>query len=168
MKRRLFSYNRWKILAVLLAVACGGYPALGLGAGGVVVPDQRIAIAPSGDTSGTWRGRDVTIDYRYSRDQGRLGIAGVLNFEDSIQYNYTLLQYFHADLIIADEGGNVLRTAPLLTAGQSGFGPEQFSTQIVLPPQAAFFAFSYTGQVIDNDDDGGGNPTSIWMYPIRR
>jgi hypothetical protein len=43
--------------------------------------------------------------------------------------------------------------------------PIEFITSVFLPPQAAFMAFTYKGQVYAAE---GENPTTIWSDPVVR
>jgi hypothetical protein len=109
-------------------------------------------------------------------DPGGFALSGTINFADSIKYNYTRLNTFHAEIIFADAQGRVLGSRSLLTAKQIGFDrwePEKFSQTFALPPGAVAFAFGYTGQVLDSGGGGrrgggGANPTNIWHSPLSK
>lgn len=159
----LLLFLAWFSLGVNEAMAQGGK-------GRTVNPDQRIALADS--AKGSWSGRDASIDYQYSRNQAGMTISGAVNFEDSIRYNYTRITYFQAEVIFADANGRVLGSSGLMTTRQSHFDPAKFTKQVSVPPGAAYFAFSYKGEVVESMGNrrrgGGGNPTSIWHYPVSR
>lgn len=140
----------------------------------MIVPEQRIPIAPSGSADGKWEGRDLSVAYRYSMEGGYLSLVGTIIFADSIRYNYDRMPSFNAGIIIGDSVGMVLGTRSLVTTRQSGMDrweDVKFSQRIALPPGAATFAFSYTGEVAEAGGgrfSGGGNLTRIWNYPITK
>jgi len=141
----------------------------------VIIPEQRISLSESGQAGGKWDARDLSIEYRYSAGGGFFKIAGTINIADSIRYNYDWMPSFHAEVIFGDAQGRVIGTGALLTTRVSGsdrWEPVGFSRQISLPPGTACFAFSYRGEVVEakggRGGGGGGNPTSIWLHPVRK
>ncbi|MEN6441400.1 MAG: hypothetical protein ABFD97_22765 [Syntrophobacter sp.] len=146
------------------APAAGGYS--------VIIQEQRIPLSESGQTNGKWDARDLSIEYTYFAGGGRLTLGGAVKFADSISYNYDRLPSFYAEVIFGDAQGRVIGSSALMTARQGGserWEPIRFSRRIPLPPGTVCFAFSYRGEVVEaKGGRGGGNPTSIWLYPVTK
>ncbi|MGA2226489.1 MAG: hypothetical protein ABSH41_18795 [Syntrophobacteraceae bacterium] len=126
---------------------------------GFVPPADRLSIAqPS--YSGLWKGPDLSVEYRYSRDQSQIDLSGKVRFA-YFWIGYTLLQYFRLSAVFLDENGRVLESDGLVT-NRDSFESIPFHSKLKLPSNAVFMAWSYGGLA-----GGGGNgPTSFWFYPI--
>jgi hypothetical protein len=126
---------------------------------GFVPPADRLSIAqPS--YSGLWKGPDLSVEYRYSRDQSKIDLSGKVRFA-YFWIGYTLLQYFRLSAVFLDENGRVLESDGLVT-NRDSFESIPFHSKLKLPSNAVFMAWSYEGLA-----GGGGNgPTSFWFYPI--
>lgn len=126
-----------------------------------VPPADRLSIAQSGD-SGQWKGRDVTVEYRYSKDNGQIDLSGTARFAFFLPMGYSRLEDFHLGAIFVDENGKVLEEIGLATSHGS-FDPVAFHRKVKLPLDAVSMAFSYQGTAIPS---GVGGITSFSFYPI--
>jgi hypothetical protein len=126
---------------------------------GFVPPPDRLSIAqPS--YSGLWKGPDLSVEYRYSRDQGKIDLSGKVRFA-YFWIGYTLLENFQLRAVFLDENGRVLQQKGLVT-NRDSFESIPFHAALKLPSNAVFMAWSYQGVA-----GGGGNGrTSFWFYPI--
>lgn len=112
--------------------------------------------------SGQWKGPDLKVDYRYSRDQGQIDLSGNVIFAHSMAMGYTLLHDFRLGAIFLDENGKALQSNGLVTE-RGSFDSIPFHAKLKLLSSSVSMAFSYQGEA------GGGDsgPTSFWFYPIR-
>ncbi len=126
---------------------------------GFVPPADRLSIAQP-RYSGLWKGPDLSVEYRYSRDQGQIDLSGKVRFA-YFWIGYTDLEYFQLRAVFLDENGRVLESDGLAT-NRDSFESIPFHATLKLPSSAVFMAWSYQGMAV-----GGGNgPTSFWFYPI--
>ncbi len=133
--------------------------------GGTVYPRDRVALAP-GQHSGEWRGDDVRVDFKYSRNEHDLDISGAANFNSNITSNYSMLRDFQLSTIFTDQEGKVLGAQTLAT-NRGAFESTPFHSRIVLPPGTADISFGYQGIALGiGEDTGGANPTSFWECPV--
>lgn len=126
---------------------------------GFVPPADRLSIAePS--YSGLWKGPDLSVEYRYSRDQGKIDLSGKVRFA-YFWIGYTDLENFQLRAVFLDEKGRVLASDGMVT-NRDSFESIPFHRTLKLPSSAVFMAWSYEGLA-----GGGGNGhTSFWFYPI--
>ena len=111
--------------------------------------------------SGRWKGNDLSVEYRYSKDQGQMDLSGNVRFSYSLVMGYTDLRNFRLGAIFLDENGKVLEEIGLAT-NRGSFDPIPFSRRINLPPNAVSMAFSYQGTATDV----GRDKTSFWFSPV--
>jgi hypothetical protein len=133
--------------------------------GGHVAEEERIALV-SGEHNGSWQARDLSVKYRFSRNQSRMNIEGTIYFADLLRDNFTLLHDFHLAAILIDDQGKVLDTHGLISSARDDLTPLFFKTRVELPPNTVSMAFSYQGTALGGDHDGG-NSAYFWKYPIR-
>lgn len=133
---------------------------------GTVLPRDRVALA-SGQHSGEWHGDDVTVDYRYSRNEHDMDLSGTARFNSNLTFNFSILRDFQLSTIFTDSDGRVLGTQPLAT-NRGNFEPTPFHARLVPPPGTADISFAYQGTAfsVGDEDGGGGGPTSFWQYPV--
>ncbi|MEM5787024.1 MAG: hypothetical protein AAGU11_06870 [Syntrophobacteraceae bacterium] len=152
------------VLGAFLLTGCQStsfYPA------GVVAPEERIPLQAGGET-GTWKSRELSVEYTYVRGTGQTDIAGAVYFADSMKLNFTILHDFRLSAIFLDDEGRVLDTQGIAT-DRNGFDPVPFRNRLAIPAGARSFAFSYQGTAIEGGGDGGsgGGITRFWHYPVR-
>ena len=79
--------------------------------------------------------------------------------------NYLIVGTFHMNLLLADAQGRILSQQSIATALNMNVTDYiDFITSVILPPQAAYMAFAYSGRV----QGLGESPVAIWSYPIVR
>ena len=126
---------------------------------GFVAPADRLSIAEP-RYSGQWKAPDLTVEYKYSRDQGQINLSGKVRFA-YFWMGYTQSQDFRLSAIFLDENGKVLAWDGLVT-NRGSFDSIPFHATLKLPSNAVSMAWSYQGVGV-----GGGNgPTSFWSYPV--
>jgi len=156
---------------LLLAVAIAGI--LSIAASQLVDRDAGARSVPSSDRlsiteprySGQWKGNDLTVEYSYSRDRGKMDLSGNIRFADFMVLGYSNLLYFHLGAVFVDASGRVVQEIGLATSRDS-FDSVPFHQIINLPSNAVSMAFTYEGKAAEGSDDGSGL-TSFWHYPIR-
>ena len=131
---------------------------------GLVAPEKRLSIAQS-RYSGQWKGPDLTVTYRYSRDQGQMDLTGSVSFADSLRLGYSLLRDFRLSLIFLDENGRVLGSNVLVT-NRGSFDAIPFHVTLRQPSSAVSMTFRYQGEAIESGRSGTGGVTSFWYGPI--
>jgi len=132
----------------------------GSASAGFVPPAARLAIDQP-RYSGQWKGPDLTVEYRYSRDQGQIDLSGKVVFAYTMVMGYTLLNNFRLGAVFLDKNGRVLKETGLAT-NRDSFESIPFNRRISLPSESVFMAFDYQGYA----GGGGSGPTSFWFYPI--
>lgn len=113
-----------------------------------------------------WQGPDVLVDYTSIINNGRLDISGNITFADRITYNFPTIKYFHLDILFVDSQGKVLSVIGVISGSALDSRDRlAFSRVVPVPDRAASFAFSYSGDAVGDDDDGGGS-NSFWHFPV--
>jgi hypothetical protein len=130
----------------------------------VVSQEDRVAI-PQGNETGTWRGKDLSVNYRYSREAGQIDLSGTVNFEEHMTLGYVLLNDFRLSAIFTNEKGRIIETKGLAT-DRGSIGPIPFRVRLSVPVSASAMSFSYQGTAIEGGNDGGGGGISrFWQGP---
>jgi hypothetical protein len=125
-----------------------------------VPPADRLSIEQP-RYSGRWKGNDLTVEYRYSKDRGQMDLSGNVRFSYSLTMGYTELRNFRLGAIFLDENGKVLEEIGLAVS-RGALDPIPFNRRINLPPNAVSMAFSYQGTATDV----GRDKTSFWFSPV--
>lgn len=151
---------------LLLAVFLGGCQTISLQqtAGFVAADDQVVFSADQGE--GTWKGRDLEVQYNYSPKQ-QDNFSGIVQLGTNIVYNFSTLRDFQLKVFFVDTSGNILGSQPVVT-NRGNLDPIPFRTRLIIPPNTTALAFSYQGTVLSSGKDGGGGLTSFWYYPVHR
>lgn len=132
---------------------------------GYVSSDDLVAF--TGDQgSGTWKGRDLEVQYNYS-PKLRYNFSGIVQLGSNIVYNFSVLRDFQLKVIFADNSGKILGTQAVVT-NRGNLDPIPFATSLYVPANTAGIAFSYQGTVLEGGNDEGGSLTSFWYYPVHR
>ncbi len=133
---------------------------------GTVSSEDRVSIS-EGKQSGSWRGKDLTVDYAGTRTGADLELNGTVRFAAHMLMGFSLLRDFHLSAILTDENGKVLETKGI-TADRGQIGPIPFRVRFSVPAGAASMAFTYSGVAVEGGgDDGGGGFTHFWQYPVK-
>ncbi len=136
---------------------------------GRTVPEGKwVLLSQYEGQSGRWESNDLTLDYKYDRDQSQLGISGVIHFTGPIRGEYEIVNYFHLDIIPVDVQGTVLDMIGLTSEAEINLlydGPINFYKTLSLPANTAGMAFSYTGRASGGGTYFDGGFTDFWEYP---
>jgi hypothetical protein len=131
----------------------------------VIAQEDRVPV-PQGKETGTWNGKDLSVDYRYSREAGQIDLSGTVNFADHMTLGYVLLHDFRLGVIFTDEKGSVLEMKGLAT-DRGSFKPIPFHVSLSVPISASTMSFSYQGTAIEGgNDSGGGGVSRFWQNPV--
>ena len=147
------------VIAVVFFISASQIIAADAGAQSVSAADRVSIEQPR--YSGQWKGNDLTVEYRYSKDQGQMDLSGNVRFSYSLIMGYTNLRNFRLGAIFLDENGKVLEETGLAT-NRGSLDPFPFNRRINLPSNAVFMAFSYQGTATDV----GRDKSSFWFSPI--
>jgi hypothetical protein len=154
------------ILVMLVVLGC---QTLSFDPKGHTVPESNwIALPQAGEYSGSWKNEDLTLDYKFVRNQSQLRISGSIRFADRITNSFPIIQYFHLDAIPVDARGKVLDMVGLTSAAQlntlfdNSLG---FNSILTLPSNTESIVFSYTGRAYEGDS-GDGGIIDFWDYPL--
>ena len=160
------------VAAAVMMGTVGCQTTMSLPVGKMVDQDYRIALQPGGPQAGTWDGMYLSIRYDYVRDGDRLNLKGKVKYANNIVYNYSLIQYFHVDVLFIDAQGKVLEMQPLASTAFDSLlpsGPDpsvSFKKDVILPLDTVAMAFSYKGQALEGEDGSGGDVKYFWEYPV--
>jgi hypothetical protein len=165
--RPLFSASCRLLGFMLVMVLMFGCQSLSFDPKGHTVPENRwIALPRAGEYSGTWTNEDLTLDYKFVRNQSQLRISGSIQFADRITKNFLIIQYFHLDAIPVDAQGKVLDMIGLTSAASVNtiFDHSlEFNSILTLPSNTEAFVFSYRGRAYGTEH---GDIMDFWEYPV--
>jgi uncharacterized protein YceK len=134
--------------------------------GKTVSEGNRIPLVESGTENAHWQTRDLTLTYRYERNQSNLSLEGTVDLDASLRNNFTYIEYFHMDVIFLDSQGKVLEMRGLISSSPEPIDrPINFRRMLTLPPGSRSIAFSYRGQARSASDETGSS-TYFWEYPL--
>jgi hypothetical protein len=165
--RPLFSACSRLLGYMLLIVLMFGCQSLIFDPRGHRVPESSwIELHPSGDYSGTWNNEDLSLAYKFVRNQSQLRISGSIQIADRITNSFLIIQYFHLDAIPVDAQGKVLNMIGLTSAANVNTLFDHsldFSTTLTLPSNTEAIAFSYRGRAYGTEH---GDIMDFWEYPV--
>jgi len=128
-------------------------------------PANQIALNAQGN-QGQFNGPHLSVNYSYVLTGGDMQLTGNVQFGMTIQANYAGVQSFKLGLALADSQGNVLGEQGLTSAFYSNVGDTiNFNSSVVVPPQTAFMAFTYSGQAYAAGP-GGQDPINLRFSPF--
>jgi len=162
------------VLLLAIAAACQGRF---FGYQGVVAKQEsRIVLLEGGPHTRTWKTQDLSIDYRYQRNQDNFEISGTVEMNKSLMRGFPVLEYLNIQLHILDTQGLVLRSKRVLASEYRHMTKKMLFNQIVeLPPGSIAMNFSYRGRARDVggsgrtvEDTGGGDYWDFWSYPFQK
>ncbi len=175
-KRSPVILSRIGLLALLLGmlVTCQGRFLSYQGA--VAKRENRIALLEGGQHTDSWKTRDLSIRYKYQRDQGNAELSGTVELDKSLGRSFSTLEYLILWVHLLDAEGRVLGSKWLLTSEYRHMVRKlSFKRSMELPPGTTAIAFSYSGRVRDGggsgrtlEDAGDGDSWDFWLYPFQR
>jgi hypothetical protein len=119
-----------------------------------VLAASSLSIPPGEPVPGSWKGREVGVNYTIVRTQDRLDISGFIGFDQSMYYNFSQIRDFSMRIHFIDSQGAIIKTEGLLVAAYAYPDRQmEFSTVKNIPPGAEGIAFSYTGTAYSDGDD---------------
>jgi hypothetical protein len=166
-ERPLFSACGRLLGCMLVTVLMFGCQSLSFDPKGHTVPESRWIKPPTaGEYSGTWTNDDLTLNYRFVRNQSQLRISGSIRFADRITNSFHTIQYFHLDAIPVDAEGKVLDMIGLTSAAAINTIFDHsldFNTILTLPSNTEAIVFSYRGRAHGTNN---GDIMDFWEYPV--
>lgn len=132
-----------------------------------------INLVQSGEKSGYFQSRDLTVNYHYTRSGSQLNISGYVEYASYVTMGFTAIENFNLGVVLADDQSNVLSDQSLISAGD--FDPRDklhFQRTLTLPPGTAMMAFTYRGNAeeggsrFSDDSANGGTQTTFWQFPV--
>ena len=166
------SYYLMIVILILIVSLLAGCTGIMTGTGKQEVKQEnRIELVRGPEIKGVWRGKDLTVSYRYSLIEQTLAISGTINLSQNLN-NYSVMDRLHLYLHFVDADG--------MTAGQNLVynAPHRkgismlnlnFNRLITVPPGVAAMAFTYAGLVSDGmGSDDGAISWNFWnsLYGI--
>lgn len=154
-------------LCILLLISLTGCQGAYYGYANKYVNDMdRVPISDMTQQYRLWQGPDLMIDYTSIINNGRLNLSGTIAFADRVTYNFPRIKYFHLDILFVDSQGKVLSAFGVISGTALDSRDRlAFSRVVPVPDRAVSFAFSYSGDAVGDDDDGGGS-NSFWHFPV--
>ena len=171
-------FNKKILIGIKLAVlfylisffiACSGVNPLSSGAW--VEEKNRIRVLQDGQQDGSWKTRDLIINYELRQDANTIHISGEVDFGGHIGGGFSTLKYLTVYIHALKDNGIVLETKPVKTFGYRrpfySLGTLSLKGQFDMPADVEIVAvaFSYSGTV-----EGGGGETrwDFWKVPRRK
>lgn len=161
-------------LLIHLFVACAGGTALSPGAW--VENKDRIAVLDGGPHAGNWQTRDMTISYEYKEAVKNLQISGRIELADYIPKGFNALEQLNLYIHFLNADGTVLETKNIRIFGYRRYleliSEMTFNNRFDLTEETVYFAFSYSGRVIQGSGTGvsssrGRIHWDFWKVPRR-
>ena len=162
-------------LLINIGVACAGGTALSPGAW--VEEADRIAVLDGGPHQGNWQTRDMTINYEYQEAANGLQVSGAIELADYIPKGFNTLEHLNIYIHLLQADGTVLVTKNVRIFGYRRYlellGEMTFNDRFDLAENTAYFAFSYSGRVIQGAGSGvsssrGRIDWDFWKVPRRK
>ena len=156
-------------ISVLVFTACHGR--LPDHSGGTVDAENRIALLKGGPHKGSWNTRDLAVNYNYNLNTNVIQLSGLVEFEDYLHYNFTLLDHFSLWIYFVGEEGNIVGDRVIAMADyRKRIENIPFNYNLELPKNAQGIAFGYDGRALevgspDQNNDGGGTSWDFWKVP---
>ena len=143
-----------------LCIACAGSNPLNPGAW--VAEEDRIPLIDGGPHKGTWKTRDVSVNYEFQEAAPSLQVKGVVELANYITMGYDSLEYFHLYIHFLEDNGTVLATQRIKSSGyyhsfRLAGEKVTFNRRFDLTQDAVALAFSYSGRAVAG---GGPGPSS--------
>ncbi len=158
------------ILMISILVSCSS---LSFSYIGLTVPENNlIYLKNEGTHEGLYQTGDITVNYTYSKNEGRLKISGLINFDNSLKYNFSRIDYFDLWIHFVNSENKIIKNisvSPITFFNEIEATP--FEKILELPPDTKAIVFSYSGRVSDGGSSskdevgGGGSSWKFWKTP---
>jgi hypothetical protein len=128
-------------------------------------PKNLTQLEKGRETTDFWRGKDLTLSYKYHLTGPTLKINGTIALSKHLT-NYTVMDHLRLNLYFVDAGGNIVSRTLIYAAPHRRWIPMlnlNFNRLITVPPGVEALAFTYDGKVSDGmNSDGGGISWDFW------
>jgi hypothetical protein len=134
-------------------------------------PENRIALVPDTESSGTWRTPDIVVDYVFKPTQQALALEATVNLAAHMQTGYSFASNVFLGVHFLDSENRVLSSRSFALSGnRTPIRQWRIERQLEIPAGADAVAFSYSGRVgeggISSDNGGqGGVSWDFWQRP---
>ena len=157
---------------ILLATGLGACRFVSTSYRGVTVDAENIIVLEeAGPHTEVWKTEDLSVNYSYHKEADRLKFSGLIDFDDSLKYNFTRLDDFDLLIHFLDAENTILAYQHL---ARHSFYFEiveiPFDIDFALPPGTRSISFSYDGEASEGgsnrlDPEGGGTSWHFWRTP---
>ena len=166
-KKMIFALILWPlvILMISILVSCGS---LSFTYKGLTVPEKNlIYLKNKGSHEGKWQTVDISVTYLYTRSADILKISGLIDFDDSLKFNYSHLNDF--DFRIYFVNSKNIITGNIRIYFYTAFNEIEaapFEKNGELPADTQAIVFGYSGRVSgDGGQDSFGNSWRFGKTP---
>ena len=162
---------KFAILVFLFPIffSCSGVNPLSSGAW--VEEKNRIPVLQDDQQEGSWKTRDLAINYELRQEGNTIHISGEVDFGGHISGGFSTLERLTVYIHSLKDDGIVLETKPVKTFGYRRhfdlMGPMTFKGQFETSGETDIVAvaFSYDGTVMEG---GGRTKWDFWKVPRRK
>jgi hypothetical protein len=134
-------------------------------------PENRLALVPDTESSGTWRTPDIIVDYVFKPTQQTLALKATVNLAGHMQRGYSFASNVFLGVHFLDSENRVLASRSFALSGnRTPIRQWRIERQLEIPPGADAVAFSYSGRVGEGglatgDNGQGGVSWDFWQRP---
>lgn len=139
---------------------------------GVTVAEENIIVLKeAGPHEEVWKTEDLSVKYSYHKEADRLKFSGLIDFDDSLKYNFTRLDDFDLLIHFLDAENTILAYQYLSSQSYYYEIVEiPFDIDFALPPGTRSISFSYEGEASEGgsnrfDPQDGGTFWHFWRTP---
>ncbi|MBW1694905.1 MAG: hypothetical protein JRJ41_12320 [Deltaproteobacteria bacterium] len=140
--------------------------------GATVDMENRIALLEGKSHKGSWKTRDLSVNYNYKMDANVLQLSGQIEFDNQI-HKFASLDHFSLWVYFLDEEGKVIGEKAIAVAGYRRMLKNiSFDHNLQMPSNANGIAFGYDGTASDGGGSvrgnrGGETSWDFWKVPRR-
>jgi len=137
--------------------------------GTIARPESRVLFKEGGAHRGFLKTADLVVEYEYTRNPDNMLLSGYVQLDDSLRYNYELVDFFFLTINFLKGDGTVIerQTAMIFMSTEPIESKWRFERTFEIPPQTAAFAFSYKGRVLEKGQDNGGD-WNFYLNPLQK
>jgi hypothetical protein len=157
---------------ILLATVLGACRFASFTYRGITVAEEDIIVLEEGGPHAeVWKTEDLAVKYSYHKEADRLKFSGLIDFDDSLKYNFTRLDTFDLWIHFLDAENTILAYHYLSPRSLYHEIIEiPFDIDFALPPGTRSISFSYEGFASEGgsnrlDPQGGGTSWYFWRTP---